>query len=60
MVEYMTPELWVLGSISIYAVWYPEEDVGGARWPSGRVHDSGVRGPGFDIYIRLVVPLRRT
>ena len=34
--------------------------VGGARWLSGRVSDSGARGPGFEIYRRRVVSLSRT
>ena len=29
--------------------------VGGARWLSGRVSDSGARGPGFETYRRRVV-----
>ena len=33
--------------------------VGGARWLSGRVSDSGARGPGFETY-RRVVSLSKT
>ena len=33
--------------------------MGGARWPSGRVSDSGARGRGFDIYLRRVVSLSK-
>ena len=32
----------------------------GARWLSGRVSDSGVRGPGFETYLRRVVSLSKT
>ena len=32
----------------------------GARWLSGRVSDSGARGPGFETYRRLVVSLSKT
>ena len=31
------------------------DDLGGARWLSGRVSDSGARGPGFETYRRRVV-----
>ena len=34
--------------------------VGGARWLSGRVSDSGARGPGFETYLRRVVSLSKT
>ena len=33
---------------------------GGARWLSGRVSDSGTRGPGFETYLRRVVSLSKT
>ena len=33
---------------------------GGARWLSGRVSDSGARGPGFETYRRRVVSLSKT
>ena len=33
---------------------------GGARWLSGRVSDSGARGPGFETYLRRVVSLSKT
>ena len=36
-----------------YYVW-------GARWLSGRVSDSGARGPGFETYRRRVVSLSKT
>ena len=44
---------------------FPKEDVdqksfGGARWLSGRVSDSGARGPGFETYRRRVVSLSKT
>ena len=32
----------------------------GARWLSGRVSDSGERGPGFETYLRRVVSLSKT
>ena len=32
----------------------------GARWLSGRVSDSGARGPGFETYLRRVVSLSKT
>ena len=35
-------------------------DHGGARWLSGRVSDSGARGPGFETYRRRVVSLSKT
>ena len=31
----------------------------GARWPSGRVSDSGARGLGFDTFLRRVVSLSK-
>ena len=34
--------------------------VRGARWLSGRVSDSGARGPGFEIYRGRVVSLSKT
>ena len=34
--------------------------VWGARWLSGRVSDSGARGPGFETYRRRVVSLSKT
>ena len=34
--------------------------IGGARWLSGRVSDSGARGRGFDTYRRRVVSLSKT
>ena len=40
-------------------VWLPFL-TGGARWLSGRVSDSGVRGPGFETYRRRVVSLSKT
>ena len=32
----------------------------GAQWLSGRVSDSGARGPGFETYRRRVVSLSKT
>ena len=34
--------------------------ISGARWLSGRVSDSGARGPGFETYRRRVVSLSKT
>ena len=34
--------------------------VGGARWLSGRVSDSGARGPEFETYRRRDVSLSKT
>ena len=42
-------------SYRIYQVY-----VRGARWLSGRVSDSGARGPGFETYRRRVVSLSKT
>ena len=36
------------------------DDVRGARWLSGRVSDSGARGPGFETYRCRVVSLSKT
>ena len=36
------------------------ESIRGARWLSGRVSDSGARGPGFETYRRRVVSLSKT
>ena len=38
----------------------PHNYVRGARWLSGRVSDSGARGPGFETYLRRVVSLSKT
>ena len=35
------------------------DQTGGARWLSGRVSDSGARGPGFETYRRRVGPLEQ-
>ena len=35
-------------------------DFRGARWLSGRVSDSGARGPGFETYLRRFVSLSKT
>ena len=35
-------------------------EIRGARWLSGRVSDSGARGPGFETYRRRVVSLSKT
>ena len=40
------------------ALWVPKAR--GARWLSGRVSDSGARGPGFETYRRRVVSLSKT
>ena len=41
-------------------VWYDTLYTRGARWLSGRVSDSGARGPGFETYLRRVVSLSKT
>ena len=38
----------------------PKPYIRGARWLSGRVSDSGARGPGFETYRRRVVSLSKT
>ena len=38
----------------------PPFSEGAARWLSGRVSDSGARGPGFETYRRRVVSLSKT
>ena len=43
------------GKFSITAILFR-----GARWLSGRVSDSGARGPGFETYRRRVVSLSKT
>ena len=40
---------------TIFPVTFPD-----ARWLSGRVSDSGARGPGFETYRRRVVSLSKT
>ena len=42
-----------LNCVTLTAEW-------GARWLSGRVSDSGARGPGFETYRRRVVSLSKT
>ena len=37
-----------------------QASLGGARWLSGRVSDSGARGRGFETYLRRVVSLSKT
>ena len=46
----------------IYHVYYVycHFSIWGARWLSGRVSDSGARGPGFETYRRRVVSLSKT
>ena len=40
--------------------WGSNSEIGGARWLSGSVSDSGARGPGFETYLRRVVSLSKT
>ena len=48
-------------SMSMELKWLPfPERVRGARWLSGRVSDSGARGPEFKTYRRRVVSLSKT
>ena len=46
-------------NVLVHEVGSPKFD-GGARWLSGRVSDSGARGPGFETYRRRVVSLSKT
>ena len=46
----------VISFVSYLVYWL----VWGARWLSGRVSDSGARGPGFETYFRRVVSLSKT
>ena len=46
----------VLCKLKIPSLWITR----GARWLSGRVSDSGARGPGFETYRRRVVSLSKT
>ena len=63
--------LFVLLFLDLDVNWRPARDshmycqefqacVRGARWLSGRVSDSGARGPGFETYHRRVVSLSKT
>ena len=45
--------IYIYGNVNLFFV-------GGARWLSGRVSDSGARGPGFETYRRRVVSLSKT
>ena len=54
-------QLSVTGKLYVHLV--PVNPLGGfwgARWLSGRVSDSGARGPGFETYRRRVVSLSKT
>ena len=44
----------------LYRKQYAPNKIRGARWLSGRVSDSGARGPGFETYLRHVVSLSKT
>ena len=44
----------------VHDVRVPFDIMRGARWLSGRVSDSGARGPGFETYLRHVVSLSKT
>ena len=44
----------------IWIQWFSQNICWGARWLSGRVSDSGARGPGFETYLRRVVSLSKT
>ena len=46
----------MISMISTFFTWVGR----GARWLSGRVSDSGARGPGFETYRRRVVSLSKT
>ena len=45
---------------SFTAIYWLPFQIWGARWLSGRVSDSGARGPGFETYRRRVVSLSKT
>ena len=47
-------------SLFCFPSFLPPPPPGGARWLSGRVSDSGARGPGFETYRRRVVSLSKT
>ena len=46
--------------IAVHLFWVYSSCDWGARWLSGRVSDSGARGPGFETYRRRVVSLSKT
>ena len=48
-----------MGLVWFLFVWVHYAAVVGARWLSGRVSDSGARGPGFETYLRRVCPWAR-
>ena len=48
----------LLFKISYFIIVYSRDR--GARWLSGRVSDSGARGPGFETYRRRDVSLSKT
>ena len=51
------PTKWVCAQQRLRSA---QSDHRGARWLSGRVSDSGARGPGFETYRRRVVSLSKT
>ena len=60
--HFIFPVLWPFENLGILnlSARYLKKYLGGARWLSGRVSDSGERGRGFDTYRRRVVSLSKT
>ena len=57
----VVPKCLSSGPLPNRLFWFkPPSLIGGARWLSGRVSDSGARGPGFETYRRRVVSLSKT
>ena len=65
-----SPVIRVLGTMYIslarrnakylnHIIIFKSKNIGGARWPSGRVSDSGARGRVVDTYLRRVVSLSK-
>ena len=49
-----------IANTDVYKGSFFPQTIRGARWLSGRVSDSGARGPGFETYRRRVVSLSKT
>ena len=49
-----------VANTDVYTGSFFPQTIRGARWLSGRVSDSGARGPGFETYHRRVVSLSKT
>ena len=63
-ISWRNPCIWRLDFCQIIkscsCFWMDHKSKQGARWLSGRVSDSGARGPGFETYRRRVVSLSKT